>query len=446
MKNRYLLLILLFTVLTGVVFLEGCASNKNENLQYRFNAETKAGIPYPNVSFAVISDIHVFDPSVHYPESKFLSKRIQGSKLFLDSIPLLDCAIDNILTSGVRFVIVTGDLTKDGELSNHLITAEKFKRLTDAGIAVYVTPGNHDINNSKAVRYTENGTRRVPNVNADEFAQIYDDFGFNAAFARDTHSLSYAVEPVEGLWLLSLDACRHRESFGRPAPYASGKFTGRTINWITKMLREAHDKNKAVIVMMHHGVVEHYRGQGKTSSAFIVRDFLNFGRFLASWNVRVVFSGHTHVQDIARANYDGKYIYDVQTGATITPPCLIRYAELKNNFMNLRAVSLVDKVYPGTDFAEVIFKLHRESLMNPYITVMRSRSIKEVDYEIIANAIADANIAHYKGDENPAERTVIDLSAFSNKARFFYKKRMERLDIYWTDIPPADNNISLNLN
>jgi len=446
MKKTFLVVIMLFFQITFFILLESCASDTAGAHHYNFNTTDESGMPYPDVSFAVLSDIHTFDPSIHSPKSEFLQKRLHGSKLFSDSIPLLDFAIDNILASGVSFVIVPGDLTKDGELTNHQITAEKFKRLTDAGIAVFVTPGNHDINNAKAVRFTENGSKQIPGVSADKFAQVYKNFGFSSVISRDANSLSYAAEPVEGLWLLSLDSCRHSESKNRSSPYASGRFKGKTINWINKVLSDAHKNKKAVIVMMHHGVVEHFRGQGKSAPSYIIADFNNVGRLFASWNVRVVFSGHSHTQDIARADFGGKYIYDIQSGSTVTPPfCPMRFVELKDNVMHIRTVFLAENIYPDTDFAQEIYNLHRAAIKAPLISKMRSQSIKRAEYELISNAIADAVIAHNNGDENPANRVRINVSALSAKARSFYKKYSEKLDIYWTDIPPGDNNISLNL-
>ena len=47
-------------------------------------------------------------------------------------------------------LILSGDLSLNGEKANHLEFAEKLRKIKDAGIPVYVIPGNHDINKPNA--------------------------------------------------------------------------------------------------------------------------------------------------------------------------------------------------------------------------------------------------------------------------------------------------------
>ncbi|MCL1912206.1 MAG: metallophosphoesterase, partial [Leptospirales bacterium] len=188
-----------------IVLASACAKDR---IQYNYNKETGTVCPYPNAFFAVISDTHIYDPSLGSSGAAFERAISSDQKLLLNGIDLLDYAAKVVINSGVRFVLVSGDLTKDGELINHRLMAKKLRRFTDAGIAVYVVPGNHDINNFDAVRYDGNETYPLPSINAEDFARIYGDFGFNAALMRDDNSLSYVAEPVKGLWLPCIDSCR----------------------------------------------------------------------------------------------------------------------------------------------------------------------------------------------------------------------------------------------
>ena len=181
--------------IAAVILCVSCA----KGLNYDFNSGTGTGPAYPDTFFAVISDIHIYDPSLGTSGAAFEKTMSSDRKLLLDGIDLLDFAIDEIIASQVNFVLVTGDLTKDGELINHRLAAEKLKRLLDANIAVFVVPGNHDINNPDAVRYDGDKTEAVITISDKEFASIYGAFGFNSSLFRDDDSLSYVVEPVEGL-------------------------------------------------------------------------------------------------------------------------------------------------------------------------------------------------------------------------------------------------------
>lgn len=50
--------------------------------------------------------------------------------------------------------------------------------------------------------------------------------------------------------------------------------------------------------MLHHGIVEHYKGQEKNYGEYVVDDFHAVSRLLAMYNVRFVLTGHYHAQGI----------------------------------------------------------------------------------------------------------------------------------------------------
>ena len=443
MKNKQYILILTVFIFTAGVFMSGCASQPG-GLLYDLNTDTGSALPYPNASFAVISDVHIFDDSLGTNEATFVKLMETSNKLFPESIPFLEAAINEIIASKVKFVLISGDLTKDGEQLNHQVLSERLKRLTDANIAVYVTPGNHDVNSGAAFRYLPNRKLPVPMVTAGEFAEIYADYGYKAAIMRDNESLSYVAEPVEGLWLLSVDACRHRDNNPRSNPHTSGRIRQRTLDWITHVLYEAHIKKKAVMVLMHHGIVEHIEGQAERSKAFLVNDYINFGKFLSSWNVRAAFTGHYHIQSIARADYSGKFIYDIQTASLVTPPCSIRYVNINNNTMNINSHSMLDRLYPGTDYADNVRSRIRNIYLNNTAKSLKGKC-SDADFEIISNARADADTAAAYGEKDSSKRKRLDISMFGTKGRSAIKKQLDMIEILWKDIPPEDNNVSLKL-
>jgi hypothetical protein len=363
----------------------------------------------------------------------------------LQSIELLNYATVSILAADIRFLLVAGDLTKDGELINHRLIAEKLKRFTNAGIAVYVVPGNHDVNNPDAVKYAGDRTEPVASVSAAEFAQIYGDFGFNAALMRDDDSLSYVAEPVDGLWLLALDACRYRENKPGQHEIVSGKISQGTSDWIASVLQTAVEQNKAVMALMHHGMVEHWNGQSKLHPDYLINDYVNFGKFVASWNVRFGFSGHYHAQDIVRGQFGDKYLYDIETGSLITAPCPIRYVTLQDNVLHIRSDTIVDRIRPGTNFADEAQAFVKKTVMLEAASTLKKFKVSDKDTEYIANAVGDAFTAHYGGDENPAFRPAFDPKKLGLWGRFVYSQQKYVLDGLWTDLPPQDYSVRIEL-
>ena len=439
---------------TGIFFIfiavcltafTGCG--KEHSLNYDFNTKISAAPQYPDVNFAVISDIHVYSAELGSSGAAFEKTMNADRKLLLDSIDLLDFAIEEILkTDGISFVLIPGDLTKDGELLNHRITAEKLKKLTDADIAVYVVPGNHDVNNPESFKYSGDTAEIVQNVSEEDFAQIYGNYGYNAAFKRDASSLSYAAEITEGLWLLALDAARHRENVPEDHALVSGKINQETADWIASVLREADEKNTAVIAMMHHGFGEHWKGQAKLHPEYIIQDYVGFGKFLASWNVRAGFTGHYHAHDITRHEFDnGKYFYDIETGSLITAPCPIRYVQINNGEMDIRSDFFIEKLRPGTDFAANGHAFVKKTVVLEASNTLRKFKVSEKDTAIIADAVGDAFAAHYSGDENPELRPPLDKSKLGLWGRIVLSTQKYVLDGLWTDLIPEDTDVILNL-
>ena len=429
-------------LLVCIILTSGCKKN-TVNIKYDYNKETAAASPFPDTSFAVISDIHVYDTSLGSSGSAFQNTMDSDRKLLLNSIDLLDYATKAIISSGARFVLISGDLTKDGELINHKLFAGKLKRF---GIPVYVIPGNHDINNPGAVKYEGDHTDLIPSINAADFAEIYGDFGFKSALMRDVDSLSYVAEPVKNLWVLCIDSCRYRENMPGKGEVVSGKVSQKTADWIAEVLRTAASKKKAVMAVMHHGVVEQWKGKSKLHPDYLINDYAGFGKFLASWNVRAVFTGHYHAHDITIGQFGDKFIYDIATGSLVTSPCPIRYIKLKDNAMQVSTETIVDKVYPADpNFGPNARAFTKRTIILEALKTLKKYKVSDKDADYIADAVGSAFLAHYDGDEDPSKRPPFDTSNLGLWGRFIYSQFKYVLNGLWVDLPPADKNVDLKL-
>ncbi|MCL2084616.1 MAG: metallophosphoesterase [Oscillospiraceae bacterium] len=401
---------------------------------------------YPDVSFAVMSDLHFYDASLGTSGAAFEEVLYSDRKLLVESEELLDFAISGLLESDARFVLVSGDLTKDGELINHRRMAQKLQVLTDNGIKVCVVPGNHDVNNHNAVRFEGGGAYPVENVSAAEFAEIYAGAGYGDAVSRHGDSLSYVSEPVPGLWILAIDACRYNENspdgVGSVIP---GRVSQELADWMSGVLKDSVAQNKAVIALMHHGAVEHWEGQAKLHPNYIVEDHKYFGEFLASYGVRMVFTGHYHAQSVVRSDFGDKFIYDAETGSLLTYPCPIRYCGISGNTFTAASDMLGVKLRPGTDFAQNAKAFVKQTVMFEALDTLYKYKVSQKDAEYIADAVGDAFAAHYDGDADTAARPAFDAGRLGLWGRIVYQMQKYVLDGLWNDLPPADNDVSFSL-
>ncbi len=445
---RNVLLIILAVIIVAIpckIIISNYISSLPK-LNYHFGNQSAKQVSYPDTQFAVISDTHYYDNSLGTTGSAFEACLESDRKLIKSTAELMDFGVSRIITQNPKFVLVTGDLTKDGELLDHQQMASELAKLRKKGIKVYVIPGNHDVNNPGAVRYDGNNAIPVTNISASKFAEIYQDDGYGEALMRDPSSLSYVAQPQEGLWIVGLDTCRYVENKKGEEETVGGRLTQTEENWLEDVLKKAEAKGIAVIVMEHHGVVEHWKGQSKLHPDYLVSDYNYIGKLLSSYHVKLAFTGHYHAQDISQGDF-GQYgtLYDIETGSLATPPCPIRTCTISANKLTVSSEGIVGEIHAGTPFAKDGEAFVKKTIYNEAIKTLNNYFVTGTDANYIANTVTSAFAAHYNGDENPANRSAFDQNKLNIWGRFVYSQEKYVIDGLWKDLPPADNNIVLDL-
>ena len=395
-------------------------------------------INIPQTTFTVLADPHVYDPSLGMEGDAFEQAMRSEIKLFRYSDQLLKSALDEIALSQADWVLIPGDLTKDGERASHLLVAKRLHALEQKGIQVYVVPGNHDIDNPHAVHYTTAKPSPTPSVSAATFKRIYADFGYTQAIARDEHSLSYVAQPAPGFWLLALDSCRYAENLDYPI--TSGALQPETLAWAVEILKTARKQGTKVIGCMHHALVENFAGHAELLPEFILQDHQKTGRILAAHQMPLVFTGHTHVQDATFQTFnDGTYILDIQTGSLAASPHAYRLVQIFGGLVRIQsrqAQHLADETEQA-DFEDFSREFTRGGLEHKAGALGLTWPLDAV--------FAQAAWAHMQGDEYPGPETQHTLSVLSNSPLHIFSAAGSHLDSVWNDLPPADNNCLLYL-
>jgi len=402
---------------------------------------------YPAVRFVVFSDTHYHDASLGSSGAAYANYLKDDSKLLHLSGEILDAGMEKIAAEAPEFIIIPGDLTKDGERINHERFSDKLGKLAKRVPRIYVVPGNHDINNGMACRYVGDATEPVESISPEEFAKIYADYGFSNSLARDESSLSYAVEPVAGLMVLALDSCKYREN--RPGKHTetSGSFSEATMKWIEAMLIRSRKDKKAVIAFMHHGIVEHYPHNEKYYARFIVDRYERVSDLFAAYGVRLVFTGHYHSQDITMKKLESqnRFVFDIETGSFVTHPCPYRVisidrhqsARVESRFIT----SIASK--PG-GFEKYSYDYTYNGTLGMVGKTLDKYMVSASDTRSLAPDIARAYLAHLRGDEKlPEKPTATDGLGLLGRLTMVFMGTL--IEGWNTDLPPADNNISMNL-
>ncbi|MBU0972187.1 MAG: metallophosphoesterase, partial [Proteobacteria bacterium] len=183
------------------------------------------GPTYPSARFIVISDLHFYDTRLGSTGPAFQKYLNNDRKLLVLSDEIIGTAMDKIAGEAADFVLVAGDLTKDGEKICHQGVVRHLQKLVQSGKKVFVVPGNHDINNPDSVRFAGDVTEPEPSIDPAAFKSIYGESGYGSAITQDPDSLSYVAEPVQGLWILALDSNRYKENRPDHPPLIGGAFS-----------------------------------------------------------------------------------------------------------------------------------------------------------------------------------------------------------------------------
>lgn len=344
---------------------------------------------------AVISDTHVMSPELIINDGTAWQNFLKSDRKLLDySQEVYDVLIEKFLKDKPDILLITGDLTKDGEKLSHQYVVAGLDRLREAGIRVYVIPGNHDRGTEKAFIFDNENKSNAEVVSDTDFENLYQNYGYNSASVRDTTTLTYACEPVRGLMLIGIDSGNN------------GSLSTTTLNWVSYQAEKARNEGKQVIAMMHHPLFPHVNNLDQFMGSYCVNDHDNVRNRLIDAGIRVVLTGHVHMSDIAK-DYNAELtdsIYDVNTGSPISYPCDYRVMTLSEDMKQLSiSTEHVSELPSDEDFANTA-KTRLQNYVQKYATNIISN-------EMFGNILTAMITLHAEGNENESSdsRSLISL-------------------------------------
>jgi 3',5'-cyclic AMP phosphodiesterase CpdA len=409
------------------------------NDNFNFNARP--------VKIAVLSDLHYMEPSLLKADgSAFQMYLMQDPKLLAESGAILQQIIHKLLAEKPDLVLISGDLTKDGELISHKSLIKQLEILRLNKIKVLVVPGNHDINNPDAKLFDGDNTTPVTGITPDDFKSLYSDYGYRNAISRDPNSLSYVSEPVKDLRILALDA---NEYYNNTPEYCvtAGNIKDGTMLWAKEQLADAKARGKTVIAMMHHGIVEHFMGESVIFKDYLVDDWGAKADELMQAGLKVIFTGHFHANDAIERTMGDLSLIDIETGSPVIWESPYRIIKLINNKLYINTKHIDRIFYPGINGIhfreyEKTFSLNGFEFQAKYMLMNPPYYVPEEIAAQIAPAFAEAMLAHFGGDETISAETNAEIQAINAVSPDLANILMG----LYTDLPPADNQLVVDLN
>ena len=225
------------------------------------------------------------------------SKLPQYSDLYMSAFT------DAVLDAEPDLVILSGDLTYNGERLSHEGIRAYCRQIEEAGIPVLVIPGNHDISNQNAVRFTGSSFERVENTDGDQFREIWQEYGYNEASSLDSASGSYIFEFSPVLWFLCLDV----------NSYSNNTVPGSSISWIQQQMARAERSGARVILVSHQNLLRHnsvfFYGYQIYNADLLIELF-------SDYKILCCLSGHTHLESVRR---EGDILEIVTSALAVAP-------------------------------------------------------------------------------------------------------------------------------
>ena len=274
----------------------------------------------------VVADPHVLPQSLIAEGSEEFDAMMAKQRKMLDlSEAAWIAMMDTAMKYQPSLLLIPGDLTKDSEKASHELVANSLRVLEEANIKTFVIPGNHDIGGN-AYRYE--GTQKIPvdNLPDEEWESTYS-WIYDSVVAKDPSSHSYVAEPLEGLSILGIDGAHNTAG--------TGWLSDETLAWILAQADSACAKGNTIIAMCHWQILEHFDKQSTLESACRLKDADAIRDSLMHHGVRLLLTGHFHVNGITTfrdtTGLTNDSIVEITTGSPITYPCPYRWLTLSED-------------------------------------------------------------------------------------------------------------------
>jgi len=299
---------------------------------------------------------------------------------------LLHTALAQLTQSPVQYLLIAGDLTREGEYDAHVALATQLAEFAQqSGTQLLLVPGNHDINNNHAADYSFGVKQPARQTTAEDFWEIYKPL--LPAHAR-FFGLNYALELNERHTLIALDSTK-------PGARVHGEISPEQLQWALAECTRARENNRVILGLMHHNLAPH---MGHMLSGYLLDDYLHVRDELARAGMKFCFCGHQHRGHVAEIACVGHVLYDICAPALNSFPCQFHRVVLHDGTAHITAHP-ADPTLPLRDSFRFTFSGKRGGLMGFFAANLR-RKLPELLADIAQHGGTQAWLAQ-RGTQTP---------------------------------------------
>ena len=337
----------------------------------------------------VMSNLNVMSPELLVQEGSAFTEASKLSPFMLkQSSQIFRSMVDTVRKYRPDLILIPGDLTKCGELLSHQEVISTLDAMRQEGASVLVIPGEQDIHHSDAVSYNGNTTTPAASVTAEEFVELYKNYGYGETSQRDEQTLSYACEPIEGLVVFGIDL--------RPT---EGAFSPETMAWLTAIADDAVEHGKQLIGMIHCNAIDHFKLQSDIATDCVVREWEDTAQYPTPWRLFTVNEALTQ--------------WSGQTGYITNVPGIgnvkvLSKAHADNNFKNI----LHNLIATNWEPISRVLEENAESLERINITDIHTpQDLTNLAMNYLEGTFKKIIYAHLEGNEPKGSVTVEEMKS-----------------------------------
>lgn len=391
------------------------------------------------MKIAVIADPHFHDIDYRQGVGRgervavrTLADTNASTRVFNESYHATRALLDDIVRRGISLVVVAGDLTDDGQQSTMAaataLLADYSRRF---GLRFIATPGNHDLyaihGRHQSKRFLnpdgshtlvtsdlkmEQGASVERIVSKEMYCGGYGsaiaamgDLGFfrrdsdlhwecpfgtddtlaartfeivsaDGGTARRMMDASFLVEPVEGLWLLSIDASVFEPKNGDLDPKLEKSYhdstdagwnsmprnKGFVLDWMKDVAARAKASGKRLIAFSHYPAIDPLNGTSAdearllNDTSFLRRTPLpQASKAVAAAGIKVHFSGHLHINDTALFRDGDDWLVNIAVPSMVGFPPAYKIVEIGDERLEVETAMIAD--VPAYDTAFALYRV-----------------------------------------------------------------------------------------
>ncbi len=363
------------------------------------------------VSFYLVTDTHYFENELG-SEGKAFYDYLKREQYFMkESSAIIKSTFDRIAEDkNTDTVIIPGDLTKNGELESHKSFIKELYRLKEKGKKIYVITAGHDYGDD-SFAFKNDKRISVEGARFETLHEMYKDFGYGDAIAFDEPTHSYVAEICEGVRMLAI-CC---DSENQP----KGAMDERLMSWAKEQTEKAKEDNCSMFAICHYPIIPSVPVFDLVGDAKI-KEWRKVASFLADNGVKLVLTGHMHIQSINEFySSKGNRLIDVCTACLVGSPAKYRKITVdENSLLTVKTIDVGDFGWDtnGLDVQEYFDIQFRKAILGKIFRALNGgkgivKHLKNFGVKFISTSTVGtlAHLLFFRVDKQLGKRKLTDF-------------------------------------